>query len=234
MPTSDLTGSRSRVRWWEDYLVRYLTGTLVGAFCIFVLVVEIFFNGDPQSLGKRVFFSPEKDSSWLGLIVLALAVAAYCYLESTPITVLHAGRMIREGMNKYARRAWYVWWFLFTVVFVGATLGFSIRFGVPQRSLLVYALLFIGAAPVAWLFVGQVEVLIRLKSDQDKQPSKFVAFYRKLVVARDITGGTGIRESYTHLREHANSVFITVIELSMLATLLLIWKVVDDINLFAV
>src|SRR5687767_9309764 len=111
--------ARARARWWEDYLVRYVTGTLVGTFCVFILVVHIFFDGDAGNLAKKMFFSPDKDSTWLGLIILVLAGGAYCYLASVPITIFHAGRMIRQGMNRIARRAWYGWWIAFAVVVVG-------------------------------------------------------------------------------------------------------------------
>ena len=236
MANSESRGTM-RSRWWEDYLVRYFTGTLVGMFCVFVLLTEIFFNGDPELLGKKIFFSPEKDSTWWGLFVLILTGGAFCYLASTPITVLHSGRMIREGMNKYARRAWYVWWFAFLLAIVLATLAFSTECALSYRSRLANLLLYVAMGPVAWLFAGQVDVVLRLKVDQDKatsENSQFINFYRKLVPARDATAETGIRESYSHLREHANSVFIAVIELSLLATLVVFWRASNDVNLFAI
>src|SRR5579859_4277706 len=113
---------RPRPRWWEDYLVRYVTGTLVGTVCVYVLIASIFFNGDPAGLTGR-FLAPGKESTWLGLIMLLLAGAAYCYLASVPITVVHAGRMIREGMNAGARKAWYWWWGIALAVFVLGTLS---------------------------------------------------------------------------------------------------------------
>src|SRR3954468_13485533 len=102
--TSDADSpGRTRPRWWEDYLVRYFTGTLVGTACVFILVTHVYFDGDIGALAQRMLFSPEKDSTWLGLIALLLAGGAYCYLASVPITVFHAGRMIRQRMNRWAR-----------------------------------------------------------------------------------------------------------------------------------
>ena len=236
MASNNENEGKARTRWWEDYLVRYFTGMVVGTFCVFILVVEIFYGGDVAPLGKRMLFSSEKDSAWLGLIILALTGAAYCYLASTAITVLHAGRMIRAGMHRFARKAWYIWWAIYLLIFVGAALDFWLRIEFPGRRSLGFLLLLGAAGPVAWLFFGQIVTLILLKIDQgdpSNPKSEFIAFYRKLVLARDAAAATGIRDSYSHLREHANSVFITVIELSMLAVFILAWKAVEDIQLFS-
>jgi hypothetical protein len=230
---SDVPG-RTRSRWWEDYLVRYFTGTLVGAACVFILVTHIYFNGDVGVLSKLMFFSSEKDSTWLGLIALLLAGGAYCYLASVPITVFHAGRMIKEGMNRYARRAWYSWWFISSIAALGAALDFTMLHYFPPHDIVAPALLVLCCMPVAWVFVGQLNVIWILKKTQGMDTAPFIAFYRSLVHARDRTAASGVRESYTHMREHANSVFIVVIELSMLATLLLLSKWMADETLFAI
>jgi hypothetical protein len=234
MAGDSVVPGRARSRWWEDYLVRYFTGTLVGTACVFILVTNIFFEGDTAAVSKRMFFSPEKDSTWLGLIALLLAGGAYCYLASVPITVFHAGRMIREGMNRWARIAWYIWWGLSFVIVLGAALDFTWLRHFPPSKLFVGTLLAICCGPAIWVFCGQLNVLWILKKKQDKPDAPFVAYYRSLVRARDQTATSGIRESYTHMREHANSVFIVVIELSLLAAFLLLWKLMVDPTLFAV
>lgn len=201
---------------------------------MFILVTHMYFNGDIGALAKRMFFSPDKDSTWLGLIALLLAGGAYCYLASVPITVFHAGRMIREGMNRWARTAWYVWWGLSCLIIVGAALDFTLLRSFPPSQLLVVSVLFICCGPAAWVFVGQLNVLWLLKKKQDKPGSPFIDFYRSMVRARDRTVKSGIRESYTHMREHANSVFIVVIELSLLAFFLLLRRLMDSDVRFAV
>lgn len=235
MSNGTSSGSSSRPRWWEDYLVRYFTGTLVGTFCVFVLVTDIFFPGGLSEPAKGLFSSSDKEPTWLRLIALVLTGGAYCYLASVPITVFHAGRMVRTGMNRVARKAWYIWWALAFIAALLSTLsatGLLACISTNTATKLIFA---IGIAPIVWLFFGQVEVLIRLKLDQDlpAEKSVFRTFYRALVRARHATADTGIRDSYTHLREHANSVFIVVIELSLLATLLAVHKAIPDREQFA-
>src|ERR1043165_8871396 len=117
------SSSSSRPRWWEDYLVRYFTGTLVGTVCVFVLVTDVFFPTGLSEPAKGLFSSSDKEPTWLRVIALVLAGGAYCYLASVPITVFHAGRMVRTGMNGLARKAWYVWWALAFIVALLSTLS---------------------------------------------------------------------------------------------------------------
>jgi len=54
--------------------------------------------------------------------------------------------------------------------------------------------------------------------DHDIPPNAqhFEEFYLNLVKNRsDLIRGVGLRESYTHMREHSNSIFIVLLELSL-------------------
>jgi hypothetical protein len=62
--------------------------------------------------------------------------------------------------------------------------------------------------------VSQYFTLAHLWLDE----THYVCFTRKLAVARK--GAFELRETYTHLREHSNAVFIVVIELCLLALIL--------------
>lgn len=69
--------------------------------------------------------------------------------------------------------------------------------------------------PVFWIGFSQYFVLIRLLN----QNKEFSDFYAKLFRARRQSNAKDVRDSYTHLREHSNSVFIVVVELAILALL---------------
>lgn len=67
--------------------------------------------------------------------------------------------------------------------------------------------------PAFWILIGQYMVLFRLLHEKEK----FFAFYAKLFKARRMKNARDVRDTYTHLREHSNSIFIVVIELALLA-----------------
>ncbi len=70
--------------------------------------------------------------------------------------------------------------------------------------------------PVFWIGITQYFVLFKILN----HPEKFLSFYQDLFYARRRKEAKDVRESYTHLREHSNSVFIVVIEVSILCCLL--------------
>jgi len=85
-----------------------------------------------------------------------------------------------------------------------------------NTSLLAFTL------PVLWLLSGQYWILFALLLNSNQE---FIDFYKKLSIARQKKGSRDIRDSYTHLREHANSVFVVLIELCILAGLLVLRQI---------
>ncbi|MCY7388172.1 MAG: hypothetical protein LH481_08920, partial [Burkholderiales bacterium] len=157
---------------------------------------------------------------------------AYCYVASAPITTFHATRMYRSSW--FNRTSRYVW----LAVWVALTLW--ICFGSSPNFFL-----WIIAAPAIWTVFVQILCIMRLHADEPikgerapngiylwfcklltrkeaeqklgTEPANFVTFYESLVDKRSGEHGVGMRESYTHLREHSNAIFIVLLEVSLAA-----------------
>ncbi len=76
------------------------------------------------------------------------------------------------------------------------------------------------ALPSAWVLLGQYSVLYRLIRDE----SDFYKFYKKLSHERKKPESLDLRETYSHLREHSNAVFIVAVELSLFSLLILVFN----------
>lgn len=228
--------SEAKGRWWEDYLVRYLTPMLVGSGLLSVLLVVIGLNGNISALDTGTLWNSKKEANLAVIVAILVGGFAFAYLCSTPITVFHAGRMIRRGMNRHATAFWYSWIALSFIALAG--LAIDAMAGIPfsrSHEYRLNILLFIASMPACWLLAGQYDVIWRLKRDSGADQSEFLAFYARLAVARSGTvWASELRESYTHLREHANSVFICVAELSVSAAIVLVWKAAGSANVFAI
>ena len=98
MAESSAEGNSSgNSRWWESYLVRYLSGFLVGTVCVSAFVVQVvFITGGVGELWKIISGLRSKDSPLTAVLVAAgLLGLLYSYLVSAPITVIHYGRGVR-------------------------------------------------------------------------------------------------------------------------------------------
>ena len=200
-------------RWWESDLVRYFIGTLLGSLLVGVLAWELRdalqqvfqFQLDP-TVGVATYMKAllSRPAGVAGMIIAGLA---FCYVSSAPITVIHATRMYRGFPNSWARWIWMGWaafGFLFLAVYVIGRV-------VPSSTLV---LLFIGV-PALWVWLAQYFCVINLWRDRAPRTSRFISFYVDLSLARQRAKAQGLRESYTHLREHSNSIFIVAIEISL-------------------
>lgn len=286
--------SNSNNRWWESYLVRYFLGFVVGAICIAIIVV---YSGlIPGALfvaneASRVASTEPKYGVTSIVVAVALLGLAYCYVASTPITVLHAGRYSKGAADRLSRFFWFGWVFVLSILmffpqlakvqFSCALVSYAATFlisavliafwrfdkgervtrasnavvdrsnaivpepgGVDYRKrdyLLVFIfscaiwsfshfiplyfgvepqisdirLLVIGA-PVVWIGLAQYFVLFKIFSGSKDN----YEFYKKLFAARRKAGARDVRDTYSHLREHSNAVFIVAVEISMLALVL--------------
>lgn len=290
-------------RWWESYLVRYFLGFIVGIVCVVVLawkfgLLDVLLDmakavaADPNGKGNKEPVKP--DWSYIAFAAALLGLG-YCYLASTPITVLHAGRFGRDGIASLSRYFWFGWVITLVLSLVSwgqlsafpweppisgilcaicgaASLGMymarkdgaifplapadktearyhtkgadgavapphSPTYQVSQS--LVFALgiwsfvsffcglwqgtgsaqafpLLLFGVPVIWIGGMQYTVLRRLLTEEPKVNR----FYAHLFHARRQEGGRDVRDTYSHLREHSNSIFVVLIELCWLALLL--------------
>lgn len=264
-------------RWWEGYLVRYFLGFIVGVICVIALGIQTFtthaalFNSKTSiPVENQLFKVPELSFAPIA-VTFALLGFAYCYIASSPITVLHSTRMMNTWFHRHSRSFWMAWalTLMLHFIFPGAYADYKGSLVFPCIGLLVsiavlMALsrwsptsspggrikgrkllcnIFVGtcailfcliiakshasistlltafALPVMWILLGQYWTLFALLRDDDSQ---FIDFYKKISKARQKPGSRDIRESYTHLREHANSVFVVLIELCILAGLLVL------------
>ena len=260
-------------RWWESYLVRYLIGFIVGAVCVATIASQFV---TVQSLSNLVSVSKDGKPDWTVIfLMLSLSGLGYCYLASTPITVLHAGRYGRGSIDGQSRYFWLSW---ILVLLISSVPGFTSREIPPaigvllviylvalivyfhlsfskadnklsQRVRLIcytsawFFLLFITVLtinsylpsrtpnwvlpvlilgfPIIWIGLVQYAVLWRLLFEQ----TQVELFYKKLFYARRQSNARDVRDTYTHLREHSNSVFIVLVEVCLLALIFSLIKI---------
>jgi hypothetical protein len=239
----DLRQASMSPRWWEAYLVRYLVGTPVGGLCILVLSHKIvegapgyshFHSSFVEALSKgAVSVSPT------AAIVFGVLALVYCYVASAPITVIHASRMFRDAwFNRLPRFSWLALFAVLVITVHYIVVGSFQGRGSPRGP--AYFAIFAMAMPALWVLFAQVLCVMRLHLDETpkshiyrrlclllttlrtddlppEQRGQFTSYYEALVRARE--KASGMRETYTHLREHANSIFITVFEISLASLL---------------
>lgn len=264
-------------RWWEGYLVRYFLGFIVGVICVVTLGIQMTL-GHASSSGSEISILTENQFPKISelsfapiAIIFAFLGFAYCYIASSPITVLHSTRMMTTWFHRHSRSFWMAWaltlalhfvfhplyekytWssLLFWVGLVVAVIllarspkifnstslvdrikGPHLLFNVVVGSVAILSCLAIARSfapintslaafslPVLWILFGQYWTLSALLRDDN---AKFFEFYKNISKARQKTGSRDIRDTYTHLREHANSVFVVLIELCILAGLLVL------------
>ena len=117
-------------RWWESYLVRYLSGSIAGAFCIVIVILSLI---DESLLNSKILVNSASNIDWkyfplLGLIGLSIVAGlVYSYMISSPITVIHYGRGGPTGIEKHVRHMWLGWsWSLLSFPFFKDHLNYSI------------------------------------------------------------------------------------------------------------
>lgn len=304
------TADPPSTRWWESYLVRYFIGFITGCACIviFGIKIEIF-----NSIIKNLPTGTSQKADWSPLVwLVAILGLGFCYIASTPITVLHAGRYRRGWLDGHSRHFWFAWislcisTFLSNANFIGnypfvewlliliATTTLVLQYShiknkneptqqsagqkiIPKQSDRIAIELFIGkiiektektaiakislytaiwfafffgiigrifgeygknldhstqiwwilSLPAFWILIGQYAVLYRLLHEKEK----LFEFYAKLFKARRMKNARDVRDTYTHLREHSNSVFIVVIELSLFSLTMAVTNTIKINNL---
>lgn len=235
-------------------------------------------NASPDAVTPSAMVSGESGSTSFA-IAIALLGLAYCYIASTPVTVLHGTRMINTWVSANSRAFWVGWGLSLLcyafikshraldnvprtdiydasalLLFLAAALWTSnmaentatttatsqlLRITGRQLAFSIFAFFFfilavagfmrqafpessigllIFSMPVLWITISQYWALFALL--QTKNDKRFVEFYMRISKARQRAGAKDIRDSYSHLREHSNSIFVVVIELCILSALL--------------
>ena len=98
-------------RWWESYLVRYFSGSIVGAICTaFIYQFSVWrLSGFSQFQFLKEFKTLNSDSETIKIILFLVIGLVYAYLVSSPITVIHYGRAWRSNLEKHVRYMWLGW-----------------------------------------------------------------------------------------------------------------------------
>lgn len=212
-------------RWWETYLVRYVTGSVVGAVIVYVLL---------KNIGIDLIANWSEIQS-TNMVVLGVLGFAYCYLASAPITLLHAVRAVYVGfgifnlekaedetenaklLTRLRRINWKYFGSLLLTILLFSGLGlatypsmWTIFAAVGMTLFLFYAL------PLRML-------LLTLSTEEWQR------WYFRLAKCRaeDARERKEIVESYRHLREHGNAFLIVIMEILLGVILFSVAKLLE-------
>jgi hypothetical protein len=217
-------------RWWEYYLVRYLMPSIAGVVIVIWLCAK---GGD--ALRATLLLPPDvAHLNTASLTLIFLYGNLFCYVASYPILVFHVTRVL-DFMNQKWPGTYVFDGYLSTLVVVLG--GFALaHYGRAQwyRK---------GAiALVAWLVIVQARRLYKVMSLRTSvrgvngEVSPAFGFAYSLAKRRgllSVTEKTPIIQkktawrqdfmaTYRHLREHANSGFIFLLELALAALVSLV------------
>ena len=203
-----------RNRWWENYLVRYFVPSICGMIIIFWLHQKAGLNLPEFILPSNENFNSTHLITWFLLGTL------YCYLASYPILVFHATRVLdfEDGKGKILLPNPY---FITSVVIISSLLAIWL-------NKVCYAVI-----PLLFFLGYQLFRLYCVYSlKKTKGFSRAYAYLYKLSQRRsiqeepeDIDGEAEDKitpslvqdmvDSYRHLREHGNTAFIILLEITL-------------------
>jgi hypothetical protein len=199
-----MNSTSDSARWWEFYAVRYSIGTVTGA-----VVVMLLCRANPAMQEVFLGTSTSVVDPWR-LLLLAGYGLTFCYLASSPILVLHAGRFLLHSSGTTP---------------IGWKSAVTLLVGVVVLASLLFYLLFSGGSWPASFSLLAATVLAGVVWPQAVVVFKTVRgrrdlfdFYLALSKKRDAVG-SGFTDSYKHLREHGNSLLIVVLEIALGAVL---------------
>lgn len=187
---------------WEYYAVRYFVGTVIGAALV------AFLNSEPGSPfeGSLTILWGAKDSTFLGLSLVAALGLAFCYVASSPILTLHATRAhLCASVQRTTKRSYATYILIVLAVAIAASALWKV---LPPTAAMATALV---------LGVQSALVLIAMWT----RFSVVEHFYRDLAIARakvmhekkaPPTSGMEFITSCRHLREHGNAFLIVLLE----------------------
>lgn len=189
--------SRSpNVRWWENYVVRYFVGTVVGAGIV------VFLNEYCGSPFTGLLPSELKDATFKEVSIFASVGFAFCYIASAPILTLHGTRdHLRPSQLK---RVWFLW--IVVPLVVTTTIWYFLAKSQTKEPISQYGAITLGIVVSFQVVLVLAALINRLSSISN--------FYWSLSAARASPARqvTEYVESYRHLREHGNAFSILLAE----------------------
>jgi hypothetical protein len=210
-------------RWWENYLPRYLMPSIAGIAIVNWL--SSYGGNDLRSLLSLPSRGTPIDTA--SLTLLFLYGNLFCYIASYPVLVFHATRVMDSSDGKWPKYL-VLDGYILAVVLVGCV--FAFHFVPPEcRYWPAFTTAFVVAALqfVRLGIVSSHQFSVRGHEDPVSEPYfyAYVLAHRRTLPAEKPSAETDDKkwreefvESYRHLREHGNSAFIFLLELT-LATL---------------
>ncbi len=227
-------------RWWDYYLVRYAVGAIVGALCVYGLLDAI--GGDAM---KKLLMMPSVSQTQLDvlasackdananacvaqlqlyqnlygfslpqLILLGIYGLGYCYIASSPGLVAHAVRRQFASNDVSPCNAWFAGIKFFIYFTLACILIPFFVFFFPDSIWAARVTLLVGLFLVIW----QIALVCKEYCEGDK----LILFYEQLHRARKYPKIE--LDSYRHLREHGNALFIVILELVFFAVAMSAFK----------
>lgn len=189
------------LRWWENYFVRYLVGTVVGS----VMVISLTRNKELPFKQLSDFLTNEK-SDFLGVGLVGVAGFAFCYIASSPILAVHALRAhLRSAVIRRSLARHIVVW---SIVLAGIAATLIIWAQEPKIVWGAY-LSIVGAQ------VGLIAAAAATRFREVENFYRVLAARRGAALNHDAehtTVGSEYITSYRHLREHGNAVLIVLMQ----------------------
>jgi hypothetical protein len=222
-------------RWWENYLVRYFLPSVAGM--VIVRWLEINSGNGLTSYLPMFLLDDWKDFGTAHLIVWLLFGSLYCYIASYPILVFHATRVLDFKDVQGNITNWKINPYLATLLFAVFT---YVAAWINSLSLIFVAFITFSILQLLRLYkIYKTQKLFGFNKGFDS--SLAYAYLNKLSKRRGIIeefesseneddgSKTSIKaspkkdlaESYKHMREHGNTAFIFLLELSLCPAFLL-------------
>ena len=209
-------------RWWEDYLVRYFMPSIAG------VVIVIWLGDIAGDNFQELLLLPKTtyDINTPNLILLFLYGNLVCYVASYPILSFHATRV--WDCKNLTWRSFFLSGYVATAVVSLAVLYTSLSLPTWCRNWWAFLL------AIAFSFYQIVRICMVMKSNKDI--SRVYTYASTLAKRRSLQKETATEaltrgffndkgrsmqwrrdliETYRHLREHGNSGFIFVLELTL-------------------
>lgn len=214
MGNSSNQSNHSQVRFWENYLVRYLLGSIVGAVMVWILLWQI-----PENYHRPLILTKAAPVDSTFLLLLGMAGFAYCYVASSLVLVVHSARWLTtkksatKSANPYIPTTKRQVLETLLIAVVGCLVIFKVSLTLatsspfPNTEVFDVVALFIGMVGMAWQWT------IAFRSH--RQPLEMYEFYSNLATMRSKSSARNAEfvESYRHLREHGNAFFIVLSEI---------------------
>jgi hypothetical protein len=180
-------------RWLEGYLVRYFIGTIVGSICCIFVISAL---SDPanihlplQAIANDIRFGKLDTTSFLFVASLGFL---FCYVASTPITIIHAARMLGPlPSRRFLKPAsmWIAWWGITAFLIFVQLL--DIQMNAPFHSFFDKFSTSLIAFPALYLLFAQWAPLTAVLKELGKLDSSYIAkFFHWILIKETLIKST--------------------------------------------